>query len=536
MQRCVASSLRIAAANWPDATAVIIGAQRLTYAQLWRQARNYASALARCGIEAGQHVGILMPNCLEYILLFYGCNLLGACPVHINSRYKREDLRYVLGHSDIRLLFTSARQREYHDFHAMLCDVYPELVDWRHGQSLQISAAPLIRSVYEFHASDTCQWGREADFLAAGDARIDADFRGPRPDDIALIMYTSGTTANPKACLLSNSALEQVGHALAERWRMTRADRFWDPLPFFHMSTMLPLAACRAVGASFIASEHFAAGPALREIMGERATILYPSFPAISNALFEHPEFDPSRLDDVRIVNNVGPPELLRRYAQALPGAIHVSAYGLTEAGGVISFGSPDDSEEQLRETGGRPFAGIDVRIADPVTLQSVPAGATGEIWIRGPTLFSGYYKDPAKTAEVMTQDGYLRSGDLGSLDTTGHIRYLGRIKDMLKVGGENVAALEIESFLSTHPAIKLAQVIGVPDSRLQEVPAAFLELREGARMTATDVVQFCQGRIASYKIPRYVQFVSEWPMSSTKVQKFRLRDQWDTSARVDLT
>jgi len=535
MQRCVASSLRLAAISWPDATAVIIGAQRMTYAQLWHEARNYASALARCGIEAGQHVGILMPNCLEYILLFYGCNLLGASPVHINSRYKREDLRYVLEHSDIRLLFTSAHQREFHDFHAMLCDVYPELVDWRHGRSLQISAAPLIRSIYEFHASDSCQWGSERDFLEARDVRINGDFREPRADDIALIMYTSGTTANPKACLLSNSALERVGHALTERWGMTHADRLWDPLPFFHMSTMLPLAACRAVGATFIASEHFSAEPALREITGEHATILYPSFPAISNALFEHPEFDPSRLDNVRIVNNVGPPELLRRYAQALPGATHVSAYGLTEAGGVISFGSPNDSEEKLRETGGQPFAGIDVRIVDPVTLLPVPTGTPGEIWIRGPTLFSGYYKDPAKTAEVMTQDGYLRSGDLGSLDTTGHIRYLGRIKDMLKVGGENVAALEIESFLSTHPEIKLAQVIGVPDLRLQEVPAAFLELREGSRITATDVVKYCQGQIASYKIPRYVQFVSEWPMSSTKIQKFRLREQWTDTARVDL-
>lgn len=510
-----------------------MGTRRLTHADVLHEARRHAAALAAQGIGPGDHVGLLMPNCLEYLLLFHGCALLGARAVHINSRYKREDLRYVIADSDVRVLITSAKQREFIDYAAMLRDIYPELADWRWGQPLRIAAAPLLRAVFELHADGRNAWGSEAQLLPAGLEPL-AVLPEVRPEDIGLMMYTSGTTAHPKACLLSHRALEGAGHALAERWRMTEQDRFWDPLPFFHMSTMLPLASCRASGALFIAQEHFDAADSVREIVEERATILFPSFPTLTNALFEHPTFDADRMAAVRIVNNVGPPDLLRRFAARLPRATHVSAYGLTEAGGVIAFHGPDDPPELLAETCGRAFDGIEVRIVDPDTLQPLPAGARGEIWIRGPTNFSGYYKDAAKTAATVTADGFVRSGDFGSLDPSGLIRYLGRLKDMLKVGGENVAAIEIESYLCTHPAIKVAQVVGVDDARLQEVAAAFIELREGMSLTPAEVIRYCKGHIASYKIPRYVQFVTDWPMSATKIQKFRLRTLVRPEARIE--
>ena len=216
-----------------------------------------------------------------------------------------------------------------------------------------------------------------------------------------------------------------------------------------------------------------------------------------------------------------------------LPAATHVSAYGLTEAGGVISFGSTADTLEERVETGGRPFDGIEVKIVDPETLAPRPSGEPGEILIRGPTLFSGYLNDRDGTRAAMA-DGWLRSGDLGALTARGHIRYLGRIKDMLKVGGENVAAIEIESYLCTHPAIKVAQVVGAPDDQLTEVPAAFVELKDGAQISAPEVIRYCIGRIASFKIPRYVYFITEWPMSSTKIQKFKLRDRIRHADRFD--
>ncbi len=502
---------------------------RLTNADVLREARRYAHAVRALGLRRGEHLGILMPNCLEYLLLFYGCALAGVSPVHLNARYKREDLRYVIPDSDIRVLVTSAKQREHTDFPSMLRDVYPALTTWQFGAELHLAEAPLLKSVFCLHdelARDQpeARWGTLRELLASVDPAAPLDIESD-PEHIGLIMYTSGTTARPKACLLSQRAVEGAGHALAERWRVTADDRFWDPLPFFHMSTMLPLACCRAVGATFIAQEHFEAGASVREIVDERATILFPAFPTLTNALFGHPDFDAERMRSVRVVNNVGPPDLLRRYQAMLPHAVHSSAYGLTEAGGVIAFNDLTDSADQLAETSGRPFDGIEVRIVDPESQRDVAAGARGEIWIRGPTNFSGYYKDAAKTREVVQPGGWLRSGDLGALDAAGRIRYLGRLKDMLKVGGENVAAIEIEGYLCTHPDIKVAQVIGVPDQRLQEVAAAFIELRDGATLTPQEVIRFCRGKIASYKVPRFVYVIREWPMSATKIQKFRLRE-----------
>ena len=528
----VAATLTRAAHAFDAREAIVMGSQRLTHADVLLHAQRYARALAGQGIGAGDHVGILMPNCLEYLLLFYGCALIGARPVHFNARYKRDELRYVIADSDVQLLFTSALQREHTDIGAMLTDIYPSLLTWSHGQSLRLDAAPLLRSVFQFHGDTGRHWPDEQYFFAgaaAEDPPENAD-----PEQIGLIMYTSGTTAHPKACLLSHRSLEASGRAMLQRWNIDAEDRLWDPLPFFHMSTMLPLAACRAAGATFIADAHFEPGAALDEIVLERATILFPAFSTLTNELFGHARFDATKLAKVRVVNNVGPPELLQRFAALLPTATHVSAYGLTEAGGVAAFHELTDTAEQRAETCGRPFECVQVRVVDPETLEVLPAETRGELQVRGPTLFSGYYKDAAKTRATLLPDGWLRTGDLGALTAEGRIRYLGRIKDMLKVGGENVAAIEIEGHLCTHPAIKAAQVIGAPDDRLQEVAAAFIELHPGAQLTAEAVVRHCIGRIASYKIPRYVVFVTQWPMSATKIQKFQLRNQLAGAVRLE--
>ena len=538
MTTTVVESLERAAQTHGARPAIVIGQDRLTHAQVLHEAQRYARALAGQGIGAGDHVGILMPNCVQYLLLFYGCALIGARAVHFNARYRREELRYVLADSDVKVLFTSALEREFTDFAAMLSDLYPALQTWRYGQSLKIDAAPMLRGVFQFHdgaridGANGASWPGEPHFFEGA-----VPSEPPRlhdPEQIALIMYTSGTTAHPKACLLSHRALETTGRAMQQRWNIDADDRLWDPLPFFHMSTMLPLAACRAAGALFIAQSRFEPAAALRDIVDERATILFPAFATLTNELFEHPLFDANKLTRVRVVNNVGPPDLLRRFAARLPTATHVSAYGLTEAGGVAAFHELSDTPEQRADTCGRPFENVQVRVVDPETLEPLPAEARGELQIRGPTLFSGYYKDTEKTRATLLPDGWLRTGDLGALTGDGRIRYLGRIKDMLKVGGENVAAIEIESHLCTHPGIKAAQVIGAPDDRLQEVAAAFIELHAGVQLAPEDVIRHCIGSIASYKIPRYVAFVTQWPMSATKIQKFQLRARLHEAVHID--
>jgi fatty-acyl-CoA synthase len=223
---------------------------------------------------------------------------------------------------------------------------------------------------------------------------------------------------------------------------------------------------------------------------------------------------------------NVAPVDQLRSMQAALPHAVQIGSYGCTEVGGVVAYNELEDDLDQRLTTCGRPFPGIEVQVVDPDTQTPLPPGAPGEILVRGYSLFDGYHKDPEQTAAVLDAEGWFHTGDLGSLDDGGRISYRGRLKDMLKVGGENVAAAEIESFLCNHPAVKIVQVVGMPDDRLVEVPVAFVELHDGETVGADELIAFCTGRIASFKVPRQVRFVDQWPMSATKIQKFRLRQQ----------
>jgi fatty-acyl-CoA synthase len=278
-------------------------------------------------------------------------------------------------------------------------------------------------------------------------------------------------------------------------------------------------------GATFISMERFEPDAAFDLIERERATVLYPLFPTITLTLMHHPRFAELDKSRARVVVNVAPPDVQRQIQDAFAPAVLMSAYGITELCGTLVFTELDDPLEARLNTCGTPLPGFDMRVVDGETGEPLPPGVRGELVGRGPSRFDGYYNNPEETARAIDSEGYFHTGDLCSIDDEGRISFHGRLKDMLKVGGENVAAIEIESFLATHPAIKLAQVVGIPDDRLLEVPAAFVELVPGANVTEAEVIAYCKGEIAGFKVPRHVRFVEEWPMSATKVQKFRLRD-----------
>ena len=280
-------------------------------------------------------------------------------------------------------------------------------------------------------------------------------------------------------------------------------------------------------GAALLSMTHFEPGVSLKMMEKEKVTVAFPSFPAIMQDLLNHPDFEKTDLSSLRRMNNVAPPDLLRRFQEALPQTVQTGAYGLTEAGGVIAFNHPEESLEKRLHTCGKPMPGLLAKIVDPDTLEERPVGEQGEILLKGYSVFDGYYNAAEKNQEAFV-DGWFRTGDLCAIDADGGIAFHGRLKDMLKVGGENVAALEIESFLITHPSVIMAQVIGVPDDRLSEVACAYIELHDGKSMTANDLIEFCKGKISSFKIPRHVRFVSEWPMSSTKIQKFVLLENFN--------
>jgi fatty-acyl-CoA synthase len=531
--------LRDAAQREPHSLALVMGDDRLNWAELYVTAHEYARALLGIGVKPGAHIGILMPNAADYLLLVHAASLIGARALTINARYKQDDLRYVIDHADVEHLFIGGHAMPYSDFRTMLAGIHPELAAWDGKSPLALAGAPKLRTLHNFADPRETTWPGRDTFLVAGReiavATLDALAETIDPASVALMMFSSGTTARPKACMLTHRSINLAGVALAERFRLTPEDRVYDPLPFFHMSTMLPFAACRASGAAFIGAMHFDAGEALATIERERATVSYTSFPTIVSGMTGHPDFATRDLSSIRLIHCVGPAELLKRYSGQFPQAYFVNAYGLTEATGVPVWSDPDDPQQFSFTTSGRPFAGVDVKTVDPETLEDLPHGGRGEIWLRGYVVFDGYYKDEEGTSRTIRPDGWLRTGDLGFIDPDGRVVYDGRLKDMLKIGGENVAALEVETWLCSHPDVQIAQVIAVPDDHLFEVAAAYVEVKPGSSITPLDLVDHCIGSIATYKVPRYVRFVTEWPMSATKIQKYKLDRDFQPAEKVDV-
>lgn len=516
--------LVLAAERSPDADAVVFPERRATYAQLLEGAEELARGLLARGVERGSKVGVLMANSMEYAEALLGISLVGAIPVLINARYRSTELAHVFEDADLAVVLVNDVAAEHADHVELLRQITGTLRPGTPGM------ADLVM------LGLSCPDGvvpREA-FLAAG-AQVNPDEvhlarSRVRLRDPAIMMYTSGTTAIPKGCPLSHEALVRTAiQAGRTRFRLDAGDRVFDPLPMFHMSFLLPFIAALDAGASILLMTHFEPGAAIGFIEREQPTIDFSSFPTIVQAILDHPEFDVSKHRSVRLINVVAPPDYLRSLQRNLPHAVQISAYGCTEVGGVCAFGDIDDGDEVRATTSGRPFDGIEVQIRDVETGTVLGVGERGEILVRGYNVFDGYHNDPVKTAECFDAHGWFRTGDIGILDDGGRITYLGRTKDMLKVGGENVAAAEIESRLLTHPAVAIAQVVGVPDARLGEVPVAFVELRPGQQPTdelAAELAEHCRGHLASFKVPRRVLFVDSWPMSATKIQKHRLREQ----------
>lgn len=538
-EHTTARILAQSAARWPDNDLLLLDGQRLTYAQMLAQSERYAAALLARGAGPGTRIGILGPNSVEYVKLLYAVGMIGACAITLNARFKEADLVYALDHAEAEFLFIGGQAKAFMDFRSMVTGIYPELQGWDGRSPLALAGAPHLRQIFSFGDPDERIWPDEDAFLSAVTPEDVARARQLR-DDIpsasdALIIYSSGTTAHPKACILSHRNLSQIGQSFARRFDLGPDDVVYNPMPFFHMSSMLPMAACRASGAMQICTGHFKPAEALRLIEQEKVSFAYVSFPTIVAGILNDPGFGAADLSSIRLLHCVGPADLLRRYSDSLPGVGFVNAYGLTEASGVAVWSDPSDPADDPFTHSGKAFEGLEIAAFDPETDERLPPDTRGELRLRGFCRFTGYLKDDAATAETLRADGWLRTGDLGYVDARGIVTYDGRLKDMLKIGGENVAALEIEGYLCTHPDIELAQVIAVPDGHLFEVAAAYVELRPGASLTAAEVVDFCLGRIASYKVPRYVRFVREWPMSTTKIQKFRLSREFGADEYFDI-
>ncbi|TDV56231.1 AMP-binding protein [Actinophytocola oryzae] len=497
--------------------ALVMPEARLTYPELSSASDRFAAALVGLGVRAGDKVAILMPNSVDYVCALLGIVKLGAVAVPINGRFKVHECGHVVEHSDATVLLVAADPHGT-DYAALVGDVLAELGD--RGPRTVVGLT-----------GDTPGFLSRADFEAAAESVDVAEVKRlqarVRVRDTALLMYTSGTTARPKGCLLTHEALVRQATMVAHtRFELTETDAFWDPLPLFHCGGIVPMLGCFSAGATYCHAGHFEPAGALKMIAEEHCTVLYPAFETIWLAVLDHPDFASTDLSAVRLLQNICTPERLAQFEARMPWARQVSSYGSTECATNLTLPLASDPYEVRMRTLGRPVEGMEIRIVDPETGADLGEGVMGELCFRGYSAFDGYYKDPEQTALTIDAQHWVHTGDRAMTDAQGNLVYGGRIKDMLKVGGENVAAIEVEDYLARHPGVGIVQVVPAPDERYGEVPTAFIQLSPGATLTEQDVVDYCLGSIATYKVPRYVRFVTEWPMSGTKIQKFVLRDR----------
>lgn len=520
--------------RYPDHPALIFPNKTWTYAQLVERAMHTARGLQALGVKPRDKVGILMPTSPELVEAFFAVALCGAVSVLMNARYRSNELGYVVENADLVTIITTDIIADQVDFAERLNVALPDLKGAPNPTTLSIANAPRLRNIVMFGTSIPSGFVGEAEFyelanqvesISVHRARVATYVR-----DTGMMLYTSGTTANPKGCEISHEAMTRESIVLGRhRFQLTQEDKIWSPLPLFHIAAMLPMLSIFDVGGTYMGTGFFDPEEALAMLDEHKATVIFSPFVTHLQALLYHPKFADTSLGQVRLMNScfaAMPENVGKAFRKAMPNTLQLGTFGMTEASGIVSTGHHGMDPELGFTRLGLPLIGQEIRIINHESGKDLPIGERGEVLIRAYNLFSGYYRDEAKTAEALDSDGWFHSGDIGSLDDNGHIMFHGRIKDMLKVGGENVAAVEIESLLTKFPGVKLAQVVGIPDEKYLEVPAAFIETEADKVVDEAELIAFCKNEISGFKVPRLIRVVKEWPMSASKIQKFQLRKQ----------
>jgi fatty-acyl-CoA synthase len=513
----IGASLRRVAAAHPlsEALVDVPTGRRWTYAGLDADTDTLAIGLIGAGIEAGDRVGIWAPNCAQWVLLQYATAKMGAILVNINPAYRGHELGYVLRQAGVRLL-VSAESFKTSDYRAMIDEVRGDLHELKQVIYLGSSGWDDLVAAGAAAAEPAGDLARRAACLSF--------------DDPINIQYTSGTTGFPKGATLSHHNILNNGFFIGEGCGYTEADRVCIPVPFYHCFGMvLGNLACTTHGACIvIPAPGFEPAATLRAVQQERCTSLYgvPTMFIAELGLADFASYDLSTLRTGIMAGSPCPVEVMKRVVSEMHMSQVTICYGMTETSPVSAQTTADDDMERRVSTVGRVHPYVEVKIIDPESGLVLPRGVPGEMCTRGYSVMLGYWNEPEKTAESIDQARWMHTGDLAVMDAAGYLNIVGRIKDMVIRGGENVYPREIEEFLHSHPAIEDVQVIGVPDVKYGEELCAWVKLRPGSELTTQDVRDYCIGRIAHYKVPRYVRFTGDFPMTITgKVQKYKMRE-----------
>ena len=514
--------------------------RRYTYAELQREARQLASALLRQGLVPGDRVGIWSHNNVEWVLMQLATAEVGLVLVNINPAYRTAEVEYALNKVGCKLLVTMARFKTS-DYLGMLRELAPE---WAHGQPGELvgqrlphlSTVVWIDSPGKEPASGANEPGllRFSEFLARGDAedpRVAQVARKLKATDPINIQFTSGTTGFPKGATLTHRNILNNGLFIGECMRLTPADRLCIPVPLYHCFGMvLGNLACFTHGAAIVyPNDGFEPLSVLQAVQDEKCTGLH-GVPTMFIAELDHPrfaEFDLSTLRTGIMAGSPCPTEVMKRVVRDMHLEEITIAYGMTETSPVSCQSSTDTPLEKRVSTVGRVQPHLEIKIIDAETGAVVPVGERGEFCTRGYSVMHGYWGDEEKTREAIDADGWMHTGDLATMDAEGYVNIVGRIKDMVIRGGENIYPREIEEFLYRHPQVQDVQVVGVPDQKYGEELCAWIIAKPGTQPTEDDIRAFCKGQIAHYKVPRYIRFVTSFPMTVTgKIQKFKIRDE----------
>lgn len=530
----VGQLLRRTASRYPDGEALVVPYQRIrwTYADLDAEVDRMAAGLVALGLDPGDRIGVWAPNMAQWVVLQFATARAGLILVNINPAYRLSELEYALNQVGVRALAVVPSFKSS-DYLAMLSELMPELAGAEPGR-LRAAKVPSLRWIITLGDDPVPGAIRYSDVMAGVD---DAAARGVGEldarlqfDDPVNIQFTSGTTGQPKAATLSHHNIVNNAYFTGLQMKLTAQDRMCIPVPMYHCFGMvLGTLCCVAHGATMVfPSPGFDAEAAVAVTDAERCTVFH-GVPTMFIAALDTPGFAGRDLGHLRtgiIAGSPCPAELMKR----IMGEMHLSqitiAYGMTETGPVSTQTSVDDPLRRRVETVGRALPHTEIKVID-AEGRVVPRGVPGELLTRGYCVMPKYWNDPEKTAAAIDEARWISSGDIAVVDGEGYFQIVGRIKDMLIRGGENIYPREIEEFLYTHPAIEQVEVIGAPDEKYGEEVCAWIKLRKGQAATAEGIRDFCRGRIAHFKIPRYVRFVEDFPMTITgKVQKYIMREE----------
>jgi fatty-acyl-CoA synthase len=506
---------------YPNHEALVIGDRRVTYGELHDRVTEMAEGLRALGVKRGDHVAVCMGNCVEWVVFFYAAAQIGAVTVPVNTRFKADELAYCLRQADVKLLFIADRFLNI-DFIAMLRAICPGV-----KRALPDPALPKLENVVVLGSEVPAAALALKDMLALGGTYDEPAFEDVIPGDVLLMQFTSGTTSHPKGVMLTHDNMLRNAAYVAERFDLRQGDRYYSARVFYHVAgTTLSLLAALVTGACLLSAAHFDPEEALRIMSAERCAHTSGN-DTMFLMMLNHPGFAKYPLSLRGGWVSAGP-EVSRLCIErmGMRGLCH--AYGLSEASPNVSMSWHDDDVDKRVNGWGHVLEGLDVRIYDPETGKDLPTGVPGEILVRGWSVMKGYYKMPEETAKAIDVEGWLHTGDLGVMDDDGRLRFASRLKDVFRVGGENVAPAEVEDVLHRHPKVKQAQVIGVPEPRLGEVPAAYVILKEGEHASAEEIIEWSKTRMANFRVPRYVKIVDTFESigmtGSAKVQKNKLR------------